>query len=192
MAVWPYSVLQRDDDGISDDLRNIVDHFDRIGYAYDLIIFIPEAGRYLWEMFKGSVDSDVEVAFVTVRRASTTASSHWLKDAVFKRRVLSDVMRHVEVLVRLTKRRFGLKQKMVADLDIDFDPGGRRVLVIDDSVDTGTTMQMVKALLLAKGAHSVKTACISNHLVPDKTHVDYAVYRYKLLRTRNSRDYHAI
>ena len=94
--------------------------------------------------------------------------------------------------MRLMRRRFGLKQKMVADLDIDFDPGGRRILAIDDSVDTGTTMQMVKELLLAKGAHSVKTACISNHLVPDETHVDYAVYRYRLLRTRNSRDYHAV
>lgn len=192
MAAWPYRILQRDDDGISDDLRNIVEHFDRIGYAYDLVVFVPMAGLYLCDMFKESVDTDVEVAFITVRRASTTASGHWLKDFVFKRRRLSDVMRHVEVFMRLTKRRLGLKQKMVADLDIDFDPCGRRILAIDDSVDTGTTMQMVKELLLAKGARSVKTACISNHLVPDETHVDYAVYRYRLLRTRNSRDYHAV
>ncbi|MCK4627477.1 MAG: phosphoribosyltransferase, partial [Sedimentisphaerales bacterium] len=67
----------------------------------------------------------------------------------------------------------------------------KKILVIDDSVDTGTTLKMVKSALMEKRVQSVSTACISNHLVPDKVDVDYSVYRYSLLRTKNSRDYYA-
>jgi len=77
-------------------------------------------------------------------------------------------------------------------LDVGFNVGGKKVLIIDDSVDTGTTLSMVKSALLKKGAESVSTACVSNHLLPDKVGVDYSVYTYALLRTRNSRDYNAV
>ncbi len=189
--LWPYKILQRDDEGIRTDLRNILEHFARAGCQFDLIVFIPNAGLYLREMFQSISDGSTPVGFVTVRRVSTVSKNGRLKTFVFNRRILSDVLRHVEVLLRLVKSRIGSRQRMVVEFDIDFDPQGKRVLVIDDSVDTGTTMNMVAELLSSRGASSISTACISNHLMPNAIRVDYAVYRYRLLRTRNSRDYHA-
>jgi UDP-N-acetylglucosamine transferase subunit ALG13/adenine/guanine phosphoribosyltransferase-like PRPP-binding protein len=190
-CLWPYRILRRDDEGIRADLLDIVEHFCTDGPTFTQIVFIREAGTYLGEMFAGCYDGRADVGFVTVRRASTVASRHQFKDFVWRRRWLSDVMRHVEVFVRLIRVRLGCGQKMVADVDLDFDPKGKHILVIDDSVDTGTTMNIVRSLLFEKGAALVRTACISNHLVPEKVFVDYAVYRHRLLRTRNSGDYDA-
>ena len=191
MKFWPYRILKRDDDGIRADLDSVMQHFDTKGLTFNTIVFVPNAGYYLSKLFVGMFGNSFEVNFVTVRRASTVAKANPVKEFVFGRKWLSNLMRHVEVLIRLVKFKLGIKQKMDAELEIGFNVVGKKVLVIDDSVDTGTTMSLVKSALLEKGAESVATACISNHLLPNKVKVDYAVYNYALLRTRNSRDYYA-
>lgn len=191
MKFWPYRILKRDDDGIKSDVNNIMRHFSSSSEAFDTIVFVPYAGKYLSEMFGQIFDGSCDVRFVTVRRASTVSKDNLLKRFVFKRKWLSDVMRHVDVLLRLIKYKTGLGQKMVAESTIDFDVKDKKVLVIDDDVATGTTLEIVKATLLEHGASSVTTASISNHFLPDEIDVDYSVYRYKLLRTKNSRDYYA-
>jgi hypoxanthine phosphoribosyltransferase len=189
---WPYRILRRDDDDIKADIGSIMEHFTSKGLTFDMVIFIPNAGRYLGKIFVEMFGDSFEVNFVTVRRASTVAKINAVKEFVFRRKWLSNLMRHMEVLIRIVKFRTGIRQKMKAELEIGFDVADRRILVIDDSVDTGTTLNLVKSALLKKGAKSVATACISNHLLPDRVNVDYAVYTYALLRTRNSRDFNAI
>ena len=192
MRLWPYRILVRSDEQIKADLRKIIDHFEQQGRHFDTVVFIPNAGIYLSEMFASVCPNSYAVAFVEVRRASSTARVTPPHRVVFRNRRLSNIARHFEVLVRLVKLYVGLRQKMVADLQVDDEVVGKNVLVIDDSVDTGTTLRMVKSALLEKGAASVTTACISNHLAPGRVQVDYSVYEYRLLRTRNSRDYHAV
>lgn len=191
MKLWPYRILRRDDDGIKIDLNKIVQYFVAKELSFDMIVFIPNAGCYLSELFVEMFDNSFEVNFVTIRRASTVVKSNLAKEFIFRRKWLSNIMRHFEVLLRLVKLKLGIRQKMATELEIDFDVANKIVLVIDDSVDTGTTLRMVKSALLENGARSIVTACISNHLVPDKVDVDYSVYRYRLLRTKNSRDYYA-
>lgn len=188
---WPYRILTRDDDSIKSDLKNIMQHFEMREVAFDTIVFIPNAGVYLSELFIELFGERYDINFITVRRSSTVAKSNFIKELIFSKRWLSDFMRHLEVLLRLVKYKLGIKQKMTAKLKIDFNVRDKRVLVIDDSVDTGTTLKMVKSALMEIGVQSVATACISNHLMPDKIDVDYSVYRYALLRTKNSRDYYA-
>jgi phosphoribosylpyrophosphate synthetase len=188
---WPYRILKRDDDGVRADIDSIMQHFAAKGRVFDQIVFVPYAGKYLSELFIDKFGNSFDVNFVTVRRASTVSGDNFFRRFVFKIKWLSDLMRHVEVLIRLVKLKLGIKQKMEAKLEIGCNVAGKEVLVIDDSVDTGTTLSMVKSALLKKCAKSVTTACISNHLLPDKIDVDYSVYRYKLLRTKNSRDYYA-
>ena len=190
--LWPYRMLTRDDVGIKNDLKNIMQHFETREVAFDTIVFIPNAGVYLSELFIELFGERYDINFITVRRSSTVAKSNFIKELIFSKKWLSDFMRHLEVLLRLVKYKFGIRQKMTAKLKIDFNVRDKRVLVIDDSVDTGTTLKMVKSALMEKGIQSVATACISNHLMPDKVDVDYSVYRYALLRTKNSRDYYAI
>ena len=80
---------------------------------------------------------------------------------------------------------------MTSNCNIDFDVKAKEILVIDDSCETGSTIKAVESLLKSHGAVSVTSACITRDLVPDKAPVDYSVYKYELLRTRNSRDYKA-
>lgn len=192
MKFWPYKILKRDDNGIKADLNDIMQHFATRDLTFDMVVFVPNAGYYLNELFSEIFDDSFEKNFVTVRRASTVSKTNFAKEFIFRRKWLSDVMRHFEVLVRLVKFKLGIRQKMSAKPEIDFNVADKRVLVIDDSVDTGTTLRIVKSALFEKGASSVTTACISNHLVPEQTTVDYAVYSHTLLRTKNSRDYNAI
>lgn len=192
MRWWPYRVLKRDDDGIKSDIQTMMQHFTSQGVSFDAIVFVPNAGRYLSELFAAVFGGPCEKYFITVRRASTLAKTNALKEYIFKRKWLSDLTRHFEVAVRLIKLKLGMAQKMVADLEIDFEVADKSILVVDDSVDTGTTMKTIKSELIKRGATSVTTACISNHLIPHKVDVDYAVYRHALLRTKNSRDFYAL
>jgi len=191
MKLWPYRILKRNDDDIKVDLKKIMRHFAEKGKTFDTIVFVPCAGRYLGKLFPQIHNDSCEVNFVTVRRASTVSQENLLKRFIFKRKWLSDIMRHVDVLWRLIKHRLGLGQKMVADATVDFTVKGKDVLVIDDDIATGTTLAIVKSTLLEHGASSVMMASISNHFLPDEINVDYSVYRYALLRTKNSRDYYA-
>ena len=191
MKSWPYRILKRDDDDIKNDLGDIMEHFAAKDERFDTVVFVPKAGIYLSRLFAEIYNGSAKVNFVTVRRASTVSKEGFLKKIVFRKKCLSDVMRHFEVLLRLVSYKLGIKQKMVIRPEFNFEVTDKKVLVIDDSVDTGTTMRIVKSTLLEKGAQSVATACISNHLMPEKVSVDYSVYRYALLRTKNSRDYYA-
>ena len=191
MKLWPYRILKRDEDDIKAALSKIMEHFAEHDETFDAVVFVPHAGRYLSELFAQIYDSSCEVNFVTVRRASTVSQDNLLKKFIFKRKWLSDIMRHVDVLLRLIKYKLGINQKMVVEPTVDFDVRDKKVLIIDDDVATGATLALVKSALLERGASSVTTASISNHFLPDKIDVDYSVYRYALLRTKNSRDYYA-
>jgi phosphoribosylpyrophosphate synthetase len=191
MRLWPYRILKRDDDDIKGDLKKIMQHFAGENQVFDTIVFIPNAGKYLSELFTEIFDGSSEINFVTVRRASTVSKNNFVKKFIFSRKWTSDIMRHFDVLFRLIKYRFGIDPKMVSELTIDFDVRNKKVLVIDDDIATGTTLELVKDILLKHGAASVTTASISNHFMPDEINVDYSVYRYALLRTKNSRDYYA-
>lgn len=189
--IWPYYILRRDDEGIRQDLRGIMDHFEGIQERFDLIVFIPNAGLYLGRLF-GELYPNYPVRYIVIRRVSTAKKDKAAFSVIFKKKWLSNLSRHFEVFVRLMKMTFHISHKRVAQQDIDFDPKDKSILVIDDSVDTGTTLAILRKNLLERGASDVRTACISNHLRPDKVHVDFSVYRYALLRTKNSRDYHAV
>ena len=191
MKLWPYRILKRNDDDIKDDLRSIIQHFARKSQTFDMIVFVPNAGKYLSQLFVEIFDGSFDINFVTVRRASTVSKDNGLKQIIFKKKWLADVMRHIDVLLRLIKYKLGIRQTMVAELTVDFDVRNKKVLVIDDDIATGTTLELVKSVLLKNGASSVTTASVSNHFLPDEIKADYSLYRYALLRTKNSRDYYA-
>ncbi|HPS55242.1 MAG TPA: phosphoribosyltransferase [Sedimentisphaerales bacterium] len=191
MNLWPYRILKQDANDIRADLSNIMHHFDAECRVFDMIVFVPYAGIYLSDIFKELFGKSFEINFVTVRRASTVSKSNSFKRYIFKKKILADIMRHIDVLIRLIKYRIGKSQKMVTELEINFDVNGKNILIIDDDIATGTTLNKVKSILLEHGAASVTTGCISNHFLPDEIKVDYSVHRYVLLRTKNSRDFDA-
>ena len=190
MKLWPYRILKKNDNDIKADLGDIMQHFAQKSQSFDMIVFVPNAGKYLSDLFLDLfISHDVE--FVTVRRASTVSKENKLKKIIFKNKHLADLFRHADVLFRLIKYKLCVGPQMVSQLSIDFEVKDKLILVIDDDLATGTTLEMVKSLLLKHGAYSVNTATISNHFLPNRIKADYSVYNYVLLRTKNSRDFYA-
>eukprot|EP00947_MAST-08B_sp_MAST-8B-sp1_P003178 g3178.t1 len=62
--------------------------------------------------------------------------------------------------------------------DLGFDPVGKDILIIEDLIDTGGTLNYIKAYLLNKGARSVKIACLLSKTARRKkgVYVDYIGY----------------
>ena len=189
--LWPYYVLRRDDEGVREDLRTIMNHFMGIQERFDCVVFIPNAGVYLSDRFKEIYSDIYPVNFVTIRRSSSSQKDRAAFSMIYRKEWLSSLFRHLEVLVRLMKMTFHISHKRTVQQNVDFDVRGKSILVIDDSVDTGTTLAIIKKNMIERGAVKIRTACISNHLRPNTVPVDFSVYRYALLRTKNSRDYDA-
>lgn len=59
--------------------------------------------------------------------------------------------------------------------DMSIDPKGRDVLIIEDLIDTGTTLEWIVAHLKTKGCASVRLCCLLDKVSrrTAKVHVDY-------------------
>lgn len=187
-SIWPYFILERGDAELKADLKRIIDHFDG---KFDVVVFIPNAGLYLCKLLEEMSEKSYKTGYITIRRALSTSRPNQVKNYIFRRRWLANIVRHIEVFLRLIKTFLMVKRRRVINEFIDFDVDGKRTLIIDDSVDTGTTIRLAKQILLEHGAESVMTSCISNHLLPSRVQVDFSVYQFALLRTKNSKDYAA-
>ena len=191
VGLWPYHILELSDQELAQDLVRIMTHFKGIGYWPDLLVFVPQAGCHLRDLLLERMPNCCDVAMFSVRRACSLRRPNVLQKFIFRRRTLADIFRHVEVLLRLVKFTLKLRHNRHVEGDADSEVIGKRILIIDDSVDTGSTMRIISGRLIEAGAQEVRTACISNHMLPRKVKVDYAVHEYALLRTPNSRDYYA-
>ena len=49
--------------------------------------------------------------------------------------------------------------------DLDIDPAGKCVVIVEDLIDTGNTLQWVKNYLYTKGVKSVKICCILDNYI---------------------------
>ena len=59
--------------------------------------------------------------------------------------------------------------KIIQDMDIN--PQGRRVLLVDDVLDTGRSLEIIHKLLIAKKAKSIESLALVDK--PEKRQVDY-------------------
>jgi hypoxanthine phosphoribosyltransferase len=66
-----------------------------------------------------------------------------------------------------TKAKY--EPKIVQDMDIN--PEGRRVLLVDDVLDTGRSLEIIHKLLKAKKAKSVESLALVDK--PERRQVDY-------------------
>lgn len=95
------------------------------------------------------------------------AGSHPLVIGVLKGAFvfLSDLVRHIDIPIEIdfmATSSYGASTKSSGAVrilkDLDLPVEGRDVLVVEDIVDTGTTLNYLRDLLLRRGAKSVKVA----------------------------------
>ena len=119
------------------------------------VIYIPwsRALEYCYKLSAMIMDSNLEVD--TILAIS--------RGGLIPARIVSDVL-GVDELVVLRSRLWGTGVKVRDEPEISIhekvDFGGKRVLVVDEVVDTGATMAKVVSLIKALGASDIKTAVL--------------------------------
>lgn len=126
-----------------DNLARII----RQNFVPNLVVAIDTGGSIPGEMIAQRLK--IPIVHITVRR-SIKITRRYGNDPVLLRWVMS-VYHHY--LFRLTKP--------VISVDINTDISGKNILVVDDSIHTGATIDVVTDHLRRAGAHRIVTASLT-------------------------------
>ena len=69
--------------------------------------------------------------------------------------------------------------KITLDKDLTCDPKGRHVILVEDLIDTGNTLQWIKEYLQSKDTKSVKICCLLDKDVKRKNYIDVDYVGFK-------------
>ena len=152
------------------------------GYSPDTVVAVARGGVYLAQKMFGENFFTVSCA-----REGTGHKQRWVGAIV---RLLPD---SVNIALRkLEHRILGWIDKsaghrprevtMTPDLDARLKGGGRKVLVVDDAVDSGRSLRSVlEAIRAVNPANEIRTAVITVTRDNPVTNPDYALYRNRTL-----------
>lgn len=181
----PVITLDRSD--FERDCQILSDTITASGFKPDYIVAIASGGL--------PVSNRIRLAFpesklleVTKRRPTTAvkeANGQLLK-RIMKRLpyYATDLLRRAEHWSRYTERDFNVdpvevppKELVVPEIDLLSIPSSARILIVDDAIDTGTTIEFVTSLFRRHSNHFfIKTAAITVTAVNPYAKSDYFVY----------------
>lgn len=158
-------------------------------YQPDLIIYLAK-GAYLIGKSMSSVFNVQLIAIGSAREGNT------LKEKIalllgFLPRWLCNFLRRVELKSNVHGRN---KERHIDFLDdvalLNIKNDNIKILLVDDSVDTGSSILAAEKLIKSKFSNSVIRVAVLNVMSPSKENieVDYYLYTDKMLRTPMSKD----
>lgn len=153
-------------------------------YAPDLVVAVREGGLHVArEMLAGSMDG-LELVSVSSRRPGTSAKRR-LNTALVLRRLPRFVTDRLRILEHHARVRLGARSQPPS-VEIDDDTRSRiarsaRILVVDDAVDSGTTLAAVVQHLSALGGAEIRTAVLAVTFPRPVILPDHALYRRGVL-----------
>jgi uncharacterized protein len=165
-----------------------------LSYAPTLLIGVRTGGLVVAEAMAGAVAGGVPVAPLTCRRAATGAKAR----LPFLARTLSalprpvtDTLRVAELRLSAGRRRARAPAQAVDQVEAEAiaarvraGPGGERLLVVDDAVDSGVTLGAVLRVLrgLCPEATEIRSAVVTVTLDSPLVQPDFALHRGVLCR----------
>lgn len=100
---------------------------------------------------------------------------------------MADLMKHIEIpcmidFMDVSSYGYSAETSGVVKIlkDLDFDISGKDILIIEDVVDTGTTLEYLRKYLKAKKPNSVSVACLLNKPDRRKVEVDVKYLGYEV------------
>lgn len=149
------------------------------GFAPDLVLTIAKGGDYVGEL----MFCDVGHASVKCARPSTRFKPEALKAALrLLPRSLCDRLRIIESRWR-SRRRDALPRELHLSPDLAMRiRGARRVLVVDDAVDSGATLAAVmNAVRCVDGERVVKAAALTVTMQHPLASPDFTIFNENVL-----------
>ena len=160
-------------------------------FAPDLVVGIQTGGEHVAELMLPGLGNPEHVA-VRLQRPATATKSNLRLGAVVGQlpRPVVDALRWLEVEARelsVGRRESpvdGAAAKLARTSALaDLRPGVQRVLVVDDTVDSGRTLStVVRAVQIAQPAAEVRTAVLASTWRRPPVRPDYCLHERTLLR----------
>lgn len=166
----------------------------REDYSPDLVVGIATGGEYLASLLL------VEVPHVSVRMHRPSTADKERASIIFRvlrrsPRKLSDALRLVEARVlQVTSLWEKPRKPQIPDHVAEAIAAARRVLVVDDAVDSGATMKAVmEAVKAIPGEREVRGAAVTVTTDSPKVTPEYALFRNgTLIRFPWSKDFYSL
>jgi len=160
-------------------------------FAPDLIVGIATGGEYVAEMMFS------QVPHVTVR--SSRPSTEAKQSLGFIWRIIRNLPDFVKDGMRvaeakwLGRRRSGTQEPLSLSADIiTFIARSKKILIVDDAIDTGMTMKrVINAIRGVEGERDIAVAVISVTMSDPIVEADYKLYTGVLVRFPWSKDFKA-
>ena len=152
------------------------------GYEFDTLVAVARAGVYLAERLAGE-----NYFTVKCEREVTAVKKGWIKGLIRRLPVwVNDNLRKLEYQVLALKDiSSGYKARKVIitqELEKRLKTGGRKVLIVDDAVDSGRSLLSVKETLFRINTNNeIRTAVITVTRTAPILQPDYALYRNQTL-----------
>ncbi|RBY84637.1 hypothetical protein DQ241_17690 [Blastococcus sp. TF02A-30] len=157
----------------------------------DLVVGIETGGARVAEAMVDGLGSP-QLVGVRVQRPATKLKSRMSLGRLFSRlpRGVVDLLRWAEVEMREATLRSqgssvesGARALLATSALQDAATGARRVLIVDDTIDSGRTLSVVKrAVELAEPAAEIRTAVLASTWRRPPVQPDYCLYGRCLLR----------
>lgn len=164
----------------------------KISFEPDLIVAIPRGGLDVYLNMKDdfSITPYIECA---ISRPSTNVKKKLNLKKLFNYLpyFCLNFMRRIEAFIR-ESQSLGKSEKSSKKIELTCPENEqiKKILIIDDAVDSGSTMKLVRDAVVAKFPHAVvKTAALVVTFVNPYVHPDYYAYKNCLLRFPWSEDF---
>lgn len=168
-------------------------------YTPEMIIGIKSGGAYLSKAMQ-SYFTEIYYGEVSLQRPSTKRKKRFNIGVLLKRLPysLTNILRKWELLVFEATKDDNYNSDREKQVCIDDDvqkhlKNIKRVLLVDDAIDSGVTMLGVKNVLLKINPNlEIKTAALTQTHKKSFIQADFLLYQRVLLRCMWAEDYHGL
>ncbi len=146
-------------------------------YPPDIILAVLEGGKYVAD----NVFRELPHYETRLQRTGTAAKKGWKRELVRRLpRFFQDRLRIIEA--SMLSRRHDSRGSADVSLPFGAEMDGRRILIVDDAVDSGRTLRLVcEAVSRICPSSDIRSAVITVTTDSPETDPDYALYRDRTL-----------
>lgn len=166
---WQIREIKLDD--IRPLLKQLFDQVEATGFRPDCILYLETGARLL--AVEACRHFGVGAVPLRIQRRSGKTKGRMVSVLIKLPTWIKDLLRQLEA--QLLWRQLGEERDFGDSPDVTLE--GCRVLILDDAVDTGTSVRMAREWALGRGAKEVRVGAITATTSRAEGKVDYTLFR---------------